>query len=360
MIKTEQNRNARDAKPLHEQAHNVASPPISSKSAQSGGANDTTPTSPPELQAVARLVGWPAVSEGPAELAVAESTRKLYLAAVCDFGAWVDRVIPNLAALQPVHLDLTVYSYMTYLFQLDFPAVKGERLIAGLNHLFPSLRGTLATCSRALRGWRAHFPGNEGEPIALESVGALCSELEKAGEHEASDIVTIAFDLLLRGGEFKILRAQDVYSTDEGDVAVVLPTTKTGPNKGIVALSPQCKKALIKWKEDAVAKGRYKLFCISRPRFAKVLDEAALRVPMERITPHVFRHTGASFLAAPPPLGKGMREEDLALRGRWKSLRSVERYFKPATLIRAASMLTPEAISKGRDYWACRQLLLEL
>ena len=163
--------------------------------------------------------------------------------------------------------------------------------------------------------------------------------------------MVVAFDLLLRGGEFATIQTKQVF--DDGDsVAIKLPLAKTGRDQGIVALERHAVAAIRRRKTIAIKNNCDRLFPISRSAYAQAVEKVALSLGIDRITPHVFRHTGASYCAAPPPLGRGMGEGDLSIRGRWVSLRSVSRYFKPAEIIRAQSMDSKDIKEKGSDFWA--------
>ena len=189
----------------------------------------------------------------------------------------------------------------------------------------------------------------------MEAVGAIADHLYSIDQVVAADIVVVSVDLLLRGGEHSVLKPELVYDNSEGGVAVVLDRAKTGADQGIVALHPKTKAILRKWK--LASAGCAKLFPISKENYARALDNATTHLGIKRITPHVFRHTGASYLAAPQPVGKGMPEADLALRGRWLAVKSVQRYYKPAELVKAQAFDSVEVKERGAAFWVNKQLV---
>jgi integrase len=172
----------------------------------------------------------------------------------------------------------------------------------------------------------------------------------------AADVVVTSFDLLLRGGEYATLMPSLVFDNSDGGIAVVLDRSKTGKNQGVVAMCEKAKTILRKRKQQAAASNSSLLFPISKEEYASALALACDRLGMARVTPHVFRHSGATIFAAPVPVGRGFSEADLALRGRWVAVKSVARYYKPADLVKAQALDSAATKTRGELFWAKRVL----
>jgi len=120
--------------------------------------------------------------------------------------------------------------------------------------------------------------------------------------------------------------------------------TKTGWRQGVVVYFPLVAQRL----RDQVT-GRPSdepVFPGSELTFAGAFAQLAERRGLGAVTPHVLRHSGATYFGA---VAK-WTVDDLRLRGRWKAVESVARYVKPAALVEAWAALPVEVAALAREF----------
>ena len=166
--------------------------------------------------------------------------------------------------------------------------------------------------------------------------------------------VLVGFDCYLRVGELTRLRRCDIVMPNDSrmgrahtEMAVCLPTTKTGPNQSVSLQNPHIAEILCHWvRSRSLPPDSTELIFGFKP--------PALRRSMSRIcamhglsdtpyVPHSLRHGGATcdFL-------RTKSIEFVQFRGRWKSMESARRYVQTARALLAAQRVPQHLNALGQ------------
>jgi len=265
-------------------------------------------------------------------------------------------------------LDVLVASYVDYVHSCGTAAgcsylTRAAHGFHGLLWAYPRIKGQLAVASNALKGFKRLRPSGSRDPVPWGVLGvlatdalrraALAPQAERAAAEGFALNVLLSSDCFLRPGEAAGLQLGDVA---DGGHAVSLKlgvrqATKTGWNQGVVVhctfVTAFLRKIVARRRALGAADDE-PLFPEDRDVFAGRLARAALDWGAGDLTPHVLRHSGASYWGG--VLRK--RAADLQLRGRWASVKSVDRYTKPATLVAAWAQLPPRLARLAREFEA--------
>ena len=163
-------------------------------------------------------------------------------------------------------------------------------------------------------------------PVSYGFTLLLANTLLAQGEAEAAFFCIIAFDTFCRANEILKLVRDDV-TLPAGDMpgGLRLRDTKTGRNQSVTLRHPLAVVALRLLSEKA-ASANAPLFAISYAKLLSVLKRTQLSMgvpPNMIITPHCFRHGGASFWFT-----KSMPMQDIITRRRWVSDKSAKTYIQ--------------------------------
>ena len=260
---------------------------------------------------------------------VSGPTRDRYRTALRDFRDWLvtsDQPFnPNNS--RSIDTALTEFAHHLYLCNPS----RGNRQIiinarCALNIIYPITVHQLNGTDRALRGWNRLRPATSKAPVSYGFSLLLANTLLARGEVEAGLFCIVAFDTFCRANELlKLVRDDVTLPAGEMPGGLRLRDTKTGRNQSVTLRHPLAVAALRLLMERAVEPNA-PLFNISYAKLLAVLKQTQLKmgVPPNRIiTPHCFRHGGASFWFT-----KSMPMQDIITRGRWVSDKSAKTYIQ--------------------------------
>ncbi len=180
-------------------------------------------------------------------------------------------------------------------------------------------------------------------PLTWEMTLLIACTLARSGHRDAGVATLLAFDCYLRVGELCRLRLCDVVMPHDArmgsaftGMVVCLPRAKTGLNQSVPVRRPAVGAVLHDYVTLLYQTGAVEwhghLFSLTASRYRELLCAAcvALGLPA-RYTPHSLRHGGASH----DYLEHGDVNE-VMLRGRWRSMPSVQRYIQTSAARLAA------------------------
>lgn len=284
--------------------------------------------------------------------AYAPATIRKYTRGVSLFVAWCyGEGITDITDWLTMDLVLADYFQHLYAERIEDENAPGKSLAAdtinGVLMFLPRGRYELLTAAKALRNWSRIDIGCSYPPLTRELVCLLAVTMMRQG-HEREAIGTLlAFDCLLRVGELTALKKEDV--SDVGDLrvsqemktmAIRLAKTKTGPNQFVTVVDATVRR-LVKSLVQMTHKGGY-LFHFTSDHYRRVFKKTCALLSLSpEYVPHSLRHGGATWLSV---VGN-TRVEDIMLRGRWASLKSVKRYIQ----VGKATLLTMEIPTKWSD-----------
>lgn len=222
-----------------------------------------------------------------------------------------------------------------------------SNLLSAILFFFPSIRGSLGLSARALSGWDRLVPSTSPTPFTLNTAMLLAATLFCMGHDRSACAVLLGFDTLARPGELFSLSPSSVAlpgdprlsgSVLPGSAAVFLPQAKTGSLQAIWFSHPLGIAALRYLVASPVSVSSV----VGVPiRTFRVQFKAALALCSLNglgLRPHSLRHGGAVFL-----YNSGVSVEDISVRGRWASMKSLRRYLQTGRAILVDSALPPVA-----------------
>lgn len=282
------------------------------------------------------------------EARYAASTVKRYKAAVGDFALWLAATGEDCDTLS--ELDALVDRYIHILYRRDRAKSPqaAVNLRYGLTMLLPELkRPGLPRADLAIAGWRKMQPGKSYPPIPHVAVVAAAAWLVVSGEFRAGVAVLLGFECYLRAGELVRLRREDVGFPDQARVKgeihepfLRLQRTKTGREQSVSVRDRAVRRLLRVLVRETKSEGL--LFPYSPQRLRKLFKEACddLGLGDCGFVLHSLRHGGATR----DYCSGALRLEDVMLRGRWESSKTVRRYIQRGRALLLANAI-PEELS---------------
>jgi hypothetical protein len=241
-------------------------------------------------------------------------------------------------------------------FGLQQNVQRGKSLLHGMHHVFPHIKGKLVRALKALHGWeKIHIPG-EGRPMSRSAVFAVVSWFLKNGHTWEAVCAWLSWDCFLRESDWESVRLEDIFVVGEifgssaPQVTLRLGTahrglsTKTGPNHMVIVDSPLLRRILALLKE--AGEPGDPLFCFRQHAFRLLWHKALHKLGIEPLPPHTLRHSRPAHLIW---TGEASLEE-VRRRGRWRQLKSVQRYTKTGQLLMFESMMPKEVDQAGRAF----------
>jgi integrase len=226
---------------------------------------------------------------------------------------------------------------------------KGKQLaketLYGIYMYMPRANDKLYVSNRLVNRWCRGQPPESYPPLTWELTVAIAVQMVRNGYYRYGVATLVAFDCLLRIGEFTNLCARDI--SVPGDVrmgseyrmtTVAIWNAKTGRNQSVEVLNADVRKLLLMLV--AQTKSKAKLFpggaAAYRLVFKKICAELGLN---PKYVPHSLRHGGATRLHL-----QKWSLEDIMLRGRWKSATSARTYIQSGRAM-LMHMKAPKKIS---------------
>ena len=174
--------------------------------------------------------------------AVDDATNKVYVRAVVDFLKECKR---HAVPFHTYHLrDLALARHLEDQCYIHLGSVNtGANTFFGFLHIFEDHREKMPISARALKAWQRMAQGNEGGPIARETVGAIALMFFRRGLILEAIIVLVSFDCFLREQDWEGLLAGDCAQSN-GKLALLFGVrergqkVKTGSNQGVIVQDP--------------------------------------------------------------------------------------------------------------------------
>ena len=303
--------------------------------------------------------------------AVTDDTNKTYLKAVFRVLDLMDRGIRRGRFPAPTcmrELDSILAAIVDDLIYLHEEAVgMGRQLHAAWAHVFPECSDSLPSFSRSVLGWNRLAPAGEQQALCLERWGAILRSLFEHAYTRADEGSAIWYatqkETYAREQDMEQLKntPQDVavHFLPKGGVQIALffglssrgesvKTSQQMPNQGVIVEELWVANLLHQHLERVQPGDR--IFKVSREQVTERVAAAVERLkldPQDRRL-HRLRHTGP----ANDILTETRTLEQVRRRGRWLSLRSVERYTKTAHLVSDLARLPQDIIAYGREFLA--------
>jgi hypothetical protein len=221
---------------------------------------------------------------------------------------------------------------------------------SGVTHLRPDLKGQLPDSGRALETWRILEGHHEKEPLCPGAAGLMIEELGKV-EKLMGYAAWSQIDELLREQDVEHLLGADIIPDQQGAVSLMLgiiergETTKSGTNQGVVVQHPDLCAFYIRRKEEIGPTDRVFPFHIDRYR--RWYAKAAKKFGLLEEGPHVFRHTGATYLIH----YKKWERQKARDFGRWAKDKSMSNYGHSHLLGRNQQRLSKADNDRGAWMW---------
>ena len=303
--------------------------------------------------------------------AVTDDTNKAYLKAVFRVMEIIERGVRTRRWPPPRNtreLDAVLAAIVDHLIFIDNENQGlGRNLHAAWLHVFPESQESLPSFSRSVLGWSRLQPPGEQQGLCIERWGAISRSMWENVHTRRDEESAVWYDLqkdtYCREQDMEGLRntPQDiaVRHLPKGQVQVALffglssrgesvKTSQQMPNQGVVVDEPWIASLLV--QHLARVREGDKIFRVSREEVMERVAAAVARLNLDPLNKrlHVLRHTGpANDIAT-----EKRTLEQARRRGRWLSLRSLERYTKVAHLVADLSRMPPRVVDYGREFLA--------
>ena len=235
-------------------------------------------------------------------------------------------------------LDTALANYLDdicFIKRLGF--AYGSKTYSGLMNLAPELKGRCPRAARALMSWQRLANSSEGGPIPSAALGLLVRHFIDEGRFVELYAALLAEDGFLRESDWESVAGCDVlcHEVPGGVPRVALRlgsgarglSTKTGPDHGVLI-----EGEFVRWWTWFLAEqtdAKAKLVPIDQIAFRRAWQRAWAALGLDMGPPHSLRHSGPARAV----LEGTMDLESIRRRGRWQSLKSVQRYTKTQLLL---------------------------
>lgn len=291
---------------------------------------------------------------------VRAGTSGLYGKVLRDFYDWLKD--EDAQVMSVAELDGLLVEYLEHLYFTGRNVDAGEKAVAALRCASPALvaagPGALARAGRYLRGFRRLAPGASRAPIPLVGRAAMVGASFFTNEAKFGTALMVPYIGYLRPHEL-------LSMTGNG----LIPPTASQPNVWGILLAPESEgvrsktqqfdeSVTIDWvhlpalgrrlhalkrsagrREELWGLG-HRAFSLTFARMAEISGVASLRPH-----PYSVRHAGASddYLTGRRTL------EQVRIRGRWKSDKSVRRYLKASRAMQQEHDLPTNTLRYGQE-----------
>jgi len=261
----------------------------------------------------------------------------------------------NIGVPTKAHFDLALSRELEHrCYGLRQDAQRGKNLVHGVAQVYPELKDSLVLTRRALAGWERLRTAGEGGPMSEAAVMLVVEYFFREGKLFEGLCTLFAFDLYARESDWETVRIEDVhvvrtYGSKVPQVAKVFGsskrglTTKTGADHVLPVDSPflcLILEAITKWLSPT-----QQLFPFDQVYFRKQWHLALSAVGLPERPPHTLRHSRPS---------EQVRRKELSLegvrrRGRWRQMKSVQRYAKEGALVVYEAHVDPGLLRRGSE-----------
>jgi len=237
----------------------------------------------------------------------------------------------------------------------------GSNLMAGIKHVFPELADRpWARASRAQEGYKSLVRGKEGFGNPWEAVISIMEFLAVKGYPSHAICIGLQADGIMREQDWEGLLRKDIY--DDGKYTILEfgllergEKTKTGAHQGVRVerdwVRDLLKAQLVGLEQDDFVFDFTQIDLRLKWAWAKRALGLTFLGPL-----HSLRHTEP---AAAVEQGTKTFEE-IRRRGRWASLKSVQRYSKDFQLVKLRSKMPEDIIARGEELLDDPYILVEV
>lgn len=233
---------------------------------------------------------------------------------------------------------------------------RGDNLLHGIGTLYPQAKQYLHVSRRALEGWRRNTVAGEGKPLWQGTVLLIVESMLADGDVFEALAVLFSYDTFARSSDWMTVNLGDlkVAAPEAHEKAPRVTVTfgasdrglsaKTGPNQKVTIDDEWLRRILVGVKESSP--GDVPLFPFEATHFRKVWGRhlAKLQLGEAGGPVHSLRHSRPSQDVH----DKKASLEDIRRRGRWRRMKSVQRYSKEALIVENEAMLSHQMQQRGR------------
>ena len=231
---------------------------------------------------------------------------------------------------------------------------QGAKTYSGITHLAPEWKDKLPRAARSLMTWQRLANPAEGGPIPVPAIALIITWMVTHGYAYAALATFMAFDGYQRESDWEGICGCDLVIHGSGvpDAAIMLGvgsrgmSTKKGSDHGVVFEDTLLRLWLAELKTDLHPHAA--LFPMSQVQYRRIWYHALDGCNLKGMgNPHRLRHSGPSrdvFL-------NRRTLEEVRRRGRWASVKSVQRYTKTHVLLEKSAELNQQQINEGSNTW---------
>ena len=290
-------------------------------------------------------------------LAVVKAVLDAIEAGVCSHKWPVPSSLRQLDAILSAICDDLIY------VQRKGPAY-GQKLHAAWSHVYPNQMSELHSFSRACTGWNRMLPVGEGFGLCAERWAAIGRTILSFPGQQARECATWWFlqaDCYCREQDLEMLLNTDrdwcSLERPGGHIDVCLffgissrgessKTSTTHSNQSVIVDRPWVGRIFLELAQKRPPNAP--IFSVSRETVARTVKRACILLGIDCPVLHKLRHTGP----ANDTLRGTKSLKQIRRRGRWASLKSVERYSKTAHIVADLAHLDPEVRRIGAEFLA--------
>lgn len=259
-------------------------------------------------------------------------TRREYRTALLEFIDYCEK--RSLEIRKPSQFDHVLCQYIHAEFRSPGRDGRGHvnKVMSALLFYLPEIKGSLHLSHKAIIGWSRLRPSQQMTPCPHDLALGIAYFLRLRGNHRMCLAVLLMFDCHLRHEELRSISKRKVIITEDEEARIVLllAETKTGKNQSVQVRMRLVKTMLLRELED-VQDLDDKLFPFSQDFFRQNIHEIMdqhfpLTDPKSKITPHSFRHGGATR----DYMLKRLSLQEIKDRGRWKNDSTLYNYVQVA------------------------------
>ena len=289
------------------------------------------------------------------DLALTPGSLKAYNKQLNSFLTHARLSLQQLLTAHPHQLDRLVAVYIQHSYNTHTPFTYASHALHAVVYHRPDLKQHMFVSRQCLKGWERVKTSASHPPLTWELTVVLACTLSQSGYHGPAVAMLVAFDCYLRVGELTRLRRCDIVMPNDSrmgrahaEMAVCLPTTKTGPNQSVSLQNPVVAQILCDWvRSRALASDSTALiFAFKPPLLRRLMHQACTEHGLgdTPYVPHSLRHGGATadFL-------RTKSIEHVQFRGRWKSMESARRYVQTARALLAAQQVPQHLNTLGQQ-----------
>ena len=279
-----------------------------------------------------------------------------YRACVREFFDWCEKV--SAPKETDAEVDGALVRWMNAKYLLGHQASLGEKVFAGIMCLMPEFSRMGARClprsARCLKRWRKLCPSHSRRPLPWAAWCGIAAEMAREKQYLAACMCLVSVDAYLRPSEAVNLTCGSLMPPSaQGVNAWVLrlfpqeeaARSKVGESDDTISMdSPRLRWLAPVFAQIAKRDKEQKAFGMDYAQYLEIFSRAVSRMGLKAV-PYQARHSGPSIDRA-----QGARTQaECQKRGRWRSMKSLQRYEKHGRLNESWRDIGHEAQLFGRQ-----------